>query len=92
MAYADRIREKLTAALAPQALEVEDESARHHGHAGSQPGGETHFNVRVVSTKFSGLSRVARQRLVYAALADEMKAQIHALALVTLTPGEANSE
>lgn len=92
MAYADRIREKLTAALAPQALEVEDESARHHGHAGAQPGGETHFNVRVVSTKFSGLSRVARQRLVYAALADEMKAQIHALALVTLTPGEANSE
>ena len=92
MAYADRIREKLTAALAPQALEVEDESARHHGHAGSQPGGETHFNVRVVSTKFSGLSRVARQRLVYAALADEMKAQIHALALVTLTPGEANNE
>ncbi len=92
MAYADRIREKLTAALAPQALEVEDESARHHGHAGAQPGGETHFNVRVVSTKFSGLSRVARQRLVYAALADEMKAQIHALALVTLTPGEANNE
>lgn len=92
MAYADHIREKLTAALAPQALEVEDESARHHGHAGAQPGGETHFNVRVVSTKFSGLSRVARQRLVYAALADEMKAQIHALALVTLTPGEANSE
>jgi len=92
MAYADRIREKLTAALAPQALEVEDESARHHGHAGAQPGGETHFNVRVVSTKFSGLSRVARQRLVYAALADEMKAQIHALALVTLTPGEANGE
>lgn len=88
MAYTDIIRKKLSAALDPEVLEVEDESARHHGHAGAQPGGETHFNVRVVSAKFEGLSRVARQRLVYAALADEMKAQIHALALVTLTPGE----
>lgn len=89
MAYSDIIREKLAVALAPVALEVEDESARHHGHAGAQPGGETHFNVRIVSAKFAGLSRVARQRLVYAALADEMKAQIHALALTTLTPDEA---
>lgn len=89
MAYTDIIREKLTAALAPVALEVEDESARHHGHAGAQPGGETHFNVRVVSAAFTGLSRVARQRLVYEALADEMKAQIHALALTTMTPDEA---
>lgn len=89
MAYTDIIREKLTAALAPVALEVEDESARHHGHAGARPGGETHFNVRVVSTAFTGLSRVARQRLVYDALAHEMKVQIHALALTTMTPDEA---
>jgi BolA protein len=89
MAMADIIRDKLTTALSPAALEVEDDSARHHGHSGSRPGGETHFNVRIVSSAFSGLSRVERQRRVYAALADEMQAQIHALALVTLTPDEA---
>lgn len=89
MAMVDIIRDKLTAALSPAALEVEDESARHHGHSGSRPGGETHFNVRIVSQHFAGLSRVERQRRVYAALADEMKAQIHALALITLTPDEA---
>lgn len=89
MAMVDIIRDKLTAALSPAALEVEDDSARHHGHSGSRPGGETHFSVRIVSQNFAGLSRVQRQRCVYAALADEMKAQIHALALVTLTPDEA---
>lgn len=89
MAMVDIIRDKLTAALSPAALEVEDESALHHGHSGARPGGETHFNVRIVSNAFSGLSRVERQRRVYAALADEMQAQIHALALVTLTPDEA---
>ena len=89
MAMADIIRDKLTTALSPAELEVEDDSARHHGHSGSRPGGETHFNVRIVSSAFSGLSRVERQRRVYAALADEMQAQIHALALVTLTPDEA---
>jgi BolA protein len=85
----DIIRDKLTAVLSPAALDVEDESARHHGHSGSRPGGETHFTVRIVSQSFAGLSRVERQRRVYAALADEMQTQIHALALVTLTPDEA---
>jgi BolA protein len=89
MAMTDIIRDKLTAALSPVALEVEDDSARHHGHSGARPGGETHFNVRIVSNVFSGLSRVERQRRVYAALADDMQARIHALALVTLTPDEA---
>jgi BolA protein len=92
MAMTDTISAKLSAALDPVALAVEDESARHHGHSGARPGGETHFNVRIVSPKFAGLSRVARQRLVYAALADEMKAQIHALALTTLAPEEARGE
>lgn len=91
MAMVDIIRDKLAAALSPTALEVEDESARHHGHSGARPGGETHFNVRIVSNAFSGLSRVQRQRRVYAALADEMRTQIHALALVTLTPDEAKN-
>jgi BolA protein len=89
MAMVDIIRDKLKAALAPTSLDVEDESARHHGYSGSRPGGETHFNVRIVSSAFSGLSRVERQRRVYAALANEMQTQIHALALITLTPDEA---
>ena len=87
--FADRIAQKLTAAFAPVSLDVEDESAKHAGHAGAQPGGETHFRVRIVSRAFEGVGRVERQRRVYAALADEMKTQIHALALVTLTPDEA---
>ena len=73
MSVADTIREKLTAAFAPKELIVEDESAKHAGHSGARPGGETHFNVRIVSETFEGISRVERQRRVYAALADEMK-------------------
>ena len=65
-----------------------DDSARHAGHVGARPEGETHFNVEIVSAHFSGLSRVARQRLVYAALADELRTDVHALALKTLTPEE----
>ncbi len=84
-----RIREKLTAALHPERLEIVDESHRHAGHAGARPGGETHFRVEVVATAFQGKSRLERQRLVYAILKDEMSHQIHALSLVTRTPGEA---
>jgi len=67
---------------------VEDDSQRHLGHAGYREGGETHFNVEIVSAVFEGQGRVARQRLVYAALKDELDAGLHALALVTLTPAE----
>ena len=88
---ADTIRRKLEAAFAPVELQVEDDSAKHAGHAGARPGGETHFNVRVVAQGFAGLSRVARQRSVYAALAQEMAPdRVHALALTTLTPSEAS--
>lgn len=86
MTMRDTIHEKLSSAFAPLALVVEDESARHHGHAGAAPGGETHFNVRLVSAIFSGLSRVERQRRVHAVLADELKTQIHALSLTLLSP------
>jgi len=92
MTMADTIRDKLTASFAPEALDVADESARHAGHAGAQPGGETHFNVRIVSNAFEGLSRVERQRRVYAVLADELKARVHALSLTTLTPAEVWNE
>lgn len=86
---AETIRRKLEAAFAPAALDVSDESARHFGHAGSRPEGETHFRVRIVAKAFSGLSRVERQRRVHAVLADELKTRIHALSLTTLTPDEA---
>ena len=89
---ADTIRDKLTAAFAPAELDVMDESAQHAGHAGARPGGETHFRVRIVSYRLRRpVGRVERQRRIYAALDAELKAQVHALALTTLTPAEAAS-
>jgi len=79
---------KLTDALTPKRLEVVDESARHAGHAGSRPEGESHFRITVVSESFRGLSRIARQRLVHEILADELAGPIHALSLSALTPEE----
>jgi len=90
MPVAERIRAKLTQALAPSAIVIEDESHRHAGHAGARPGGETHFRVEIVSSAFTGKSRVERQRLVYAALAGELANQIHALSLITRTPEESS--
>lgn len=89
MRVATAIREKLTAALDPAVLEIVDESHKHAGHAGARPEGESHFFVRVVSAKFEGLNRVARQRLVYGALKDELATDIHALAIEAKTPAEA---
>ena len=89
MRVATAIEQKLNAGLAPEKLTIEDQSARHHGHAGARPEGESHFEVTVVSGKFEGLSRVERQRMVYRLLADDLKSDIHALALKTLTPAEA---
>jgi len=88
MRVATAIRTKLEAALQPTELEITDESHLHAGHAGARPEGESHFRVRVVSDAFEGLNRVARQRLIYKALADEMKTDIHALALDAKAPGE----
>lgn len=89
MNVADRIATKLNAAFSPDELSVVDESAKHAGHSGSRPGGETHFDVRIVSSRFEGSSRVERQRQIYAVLTNEMKTQIHALSLSALTPAEA---
>lgn len=88
MRVADTIRRKLTERFNPTQLEIDDESHRHAGHEGAQPGGETHFAVTIVSTVFTGQSRVARQRLVYQALADELATRVHALSLTTLAPNE----
>ena len=94
MLVADTIRKKLNAAFSPAELVVEDESARHAGHSGALEfnegaEGETHFHVRIVSSAFGGMTRVARQRRVYDVLAEEMKTRVHALTLETLTPDEA---
>jgi BolA family transcriptional regulator, general stress-responsive regulator len=89
MTVAAEIERKLRERFAPTLLQVVDESHRHAGHAGAQPGGETHFDVTIISAVFAGLGRVARQRLVYATLADELAAGVHALSLTTRTPDEA---
>jgi BolA protein len=85
---ATAIDEKLRATFAPVRLAIEDESSKHRGHAGWREGGETHFRVEIVSQAFEGKTRVARQRLVYAALKEELDAGLHALAMETLTPAE----
>lgn len=81
------IEAALRTALAPESLEVVDDSHLHAGHAGAREG--RHFTVRVVSPRFAGLGRIARHRLVYDALARWMPRGIHALALTTLAPDEA---
>ncbi len=86
---ADSIRAKLTEGLRPARLEIEDESHRHAGHAGARPEGESHFRVTIVAAAFAGQSRLARQRLVYGLLTDELKTDVHALSLTTQTPEEA---
>jgi BolA protein len=84
---AAKIRERLERVLAPLDLRVDDESALHAGHEGARSGGG-HYRVRLVSPKFEGLDRLARHRLVYDALEDLMKREVHALSLVLLAPHE----
>lgn len=88
MSVTRAIAAKLEAALAPQSLEIADQSHLHAGHAGARPGGESHFRVTIVATAFEGLGRLARQRLVYRALAEEMATDIHALAIEAKAPSE----
>jgi BolA family transcriptional regulator, general stress-responsive regulator len=84
--------DKLASAFAPSEISVTDDSHRHAGHSGATRDdgshGETHFTVRIVSATFAGLSRVDRQRRVYAALAEEMRGPVHALSLIALSPAE----
>jgi BolA family transcriptional regulator, general stress-responsive regulator len=89
MTTRDIITDKLTRAFAPERLDVVDESHRHAGHAGARAGGETHYSVYIVSQAFQGKSRVERHRMVNAALASELKAGVHALAIRAAAPGEA---
>jgi BolA protein len=90
------IRKKLTTALSPTRLEIEDDSARHAGHhheggMDAQPGGESHFNLTVVSAVFEGQGRVQRQRSINALLRDELAGPVHALSIRALTPAEAET-
>ena len=85
---AERIAQRLNAVFSPGTLEVVDESAKHKGHAGAKPEGETHFRIVMESARFAGLTRVARQRLVNEALKGEFDAGLHALSLKLAAPGE----
>jgi len=83
----DMIREKLSSAFAPVQLDIIDESHLHAGHPGARGGGG-HFNVTIVSTAFEGETLLARHRMIYDALGEAMKTDIHALSLRALTPDE----
>jgi BolA protein len=89
MQTADVISRKLADALAPQSLNVVDESHQHEGHAGHRPGGQTHFRVYIVSEAFTGKTRIDRHRMINAILSDELAAGVHALAIHAQAPGEA---
>lgn len=89
MSVRNRIEQTLRQELAPERLDVIDESAHHAGHQPDITGtGETHMRVRIVSAKFSGLSRLARHRAVTELLKPELDAGLHALAIEPAAPGE----
>ncbi|MEO5640249.1 MAG: BolA family protein [Sphingomicrobium sp.] len=85
---ASEMRRRLDAALDPAMCELVDESALHHGHAGHDGRGESHFRLVIESAAFAGKTRVARQRLVYAALGELMNDRVHALSITARAPGE----
>jgi BolA family transcriptional regulator, general stress-responsive regulator len=83
----EELRRRLVEEFAPLELSIEDESRLHAGHAGAA-GGASHFRVRIVAPAFRGVSPLARHRLVYAAVADLLESDIHALAIEALPPRE----
>lgn len=88
------ILEKLRSAFQPTRLELEDDSWKHAGHhhdggMDAKPGGESHFNLTIVSPAFAGMGRVQRQRAVNAALAEELAGPVHALSIKAIAPDEA---
>jgi len=85
---AQTIQDKLTHSFSPVRLEVVDDSARHKGHHGAPEGGESHFNVVIVSGAFKGRSRIQRQRDVYTALSEELAGPVHALSIKAFAPDE----
>jgi BolA protein len=81
---AERLRAALEAALHPSLLEIRDDSAKHEGHAGAREGG--HFHVTITASAFAGVSAVERHRMVYAAAAELMGRDIHALSIDAHSP------
>jgi BolA protein len=86
MTTSSTLRQKLEEALKPELIEIIDHSAAHAGHAGNKGGG--HYNVTIVAEQFEGKSLVQRHQLIYKALGDMMKNEIHALGINALTPSE----
>lgn len=87
------IREKLTAALSPTLIELEDDSWKHAGHhheggMDAKDGGESHFQLKIVSAAFAGMNRLARHRAVTTVLKSELAGPVHALTIKALTPDE----
>jgi BolA protein len=89
MRTADLITQKLTEALAPQSLTVEDESHLHAGHSGHREGGQTHYRVYIVSNAFENKTRLERHRIINGILSAELSGSVHALAIHAKAPGEA---
>lgn len=83
-----RIRQRLQESLNPLQLDIEDQSPMHIGHAGAEGGG--HFHLTIVSERFSGEPPLARHRMVYEALGDLMKTDIHAVSIKAFAPEEIN--
>ncbi|WP_118857917.1 BolA family protein [Sphingomonas mesophila] len=84
---AEMIR-RLEAALAPTRLTLTDDSEQHRGHGGYNPAGESHFSLAIESPAFSNMTRVQRQRAIYAALGELMDERVHALSIKASAPGE----
>jgi len=85
---AQEIERRLTTALQPTRLELVDDSEKHRGHGGYNPAGESHFSLTIESSAFAGMSRVQRQRAIYAALGELMDERVHALSIRASAPGE----
>ena len=81
------IKERLERELAPEQIDITDESHLHAGHAGAASGGG-HFNVTIISNQFAGKTTIERHRMVYLAVDDLMRTEIHALSIKALTPDE----
>ncbi|MEZ5994477.1 MAG: BolA family protein [Hyphomonadaceae bacterium] len=88
LSRAARMETLLRERFSPVHFALTDQSGQHAGHAGARPGGETHYHVAIAAAAFGGLSRVARQRLVYEALREEFDTGLHALSLDLKTPEE----
>ncbi|WP_435419406.1 BolA family protein [Parerythrobacter aurantius] len=82
----------LQAAFAPTRLDVINDSASHHGHAGDDGSGESHFTVVIESEAFTGVSRLQRQRRVIATLGDIVGQRVHAVAIKASAPEESRCE